>query len=60
VGPRICIGSAFSLLEATLVLAKIMSNFDLEVAPDHPVWPLQRVTLRPGGGLPMVMRRRVT
>ncbi|MGA2126874.1 MAG: cytochrome P450 [Xanthobacteraceae bacterium] len=57
-GPRICIGSAFSLQEATLVLAKITSNFDLEVAPGHPVWPLQRVTLRPRGGLPMVVRRR--
>jgi cytochrome P450 len=58
-GPRICIGSAFALQEATLVLAKIMSNFHLELAGDHAVWPLQRVTLRLRGGLPMMVRRRV-
>jgi cytochrome P450 len=58
-GPRICIGSAFSLQEATLVLAKIMHQFELTLVPDHAVWPLQRVTLRPRGGLPVIVRRRV-
>jgi cytochrome P450 len=58
-GPRICIGFAFSLQEATLVLAKIMHHFELKLAPNHAVWPLQRLTLRPRGGLPMVVRHRV-
>jgi cytochrome P450 len=58
VGPRICIGSAFALQEATLALATIMKNFRLELAPGHEVWPVQRVTLRPRGGLPMVISRR--
>jgi hypothetical protein len=26
--------------------------------PGRPVWPVLRVTLRPDGGLPMVVRRR--
>jgi cytochrome P450 len=52
-GPRICIGAAFALQEATLVLAAIMRSFRLRMAPGFPVWPLQRVTLRPRGGLPM-------
>jgi cytochrome P450 len=57
-GPRTCIGSAFALQEATLVLAVIMSRFSLTLAPRHAVWPLLRVTLRPAGGLPMTVRRR--
>jgi cytochrome P450 len=57
-GPRTCIGSAFALQEATLVLAVIMSRFTLTLAPRHAVWPLLRVTLRPEGGLPMTVRLR--
>jgi cytochrome P450 len=57
-GPRICIGNGFALQEATIVLATIMQGFDLQLCPGHAVWPLQRVTLRPAGGLPMAVRRR--
>ncbi len=57
-GPRTCIGSAFALQEAILVLATIVHHFRLELAPGHHVWPLLRVTLRPAGGLPMMARPR--
>jgi cytochrome P450 len=57
-GPRICIGASFALQEATLVLGTIMRNFRLQVAPGFSVWPLQRVTLRPRGGLPMLITAR--
>jgi cytochrome P450 len=56
-GPRICIGSTFALQEATLALAILMRDFSLDIAPGHVVWPVQRVTLRPRNGLPMVIRR---
>jgi len=58
VGARICIGSAFALQEATLILAGIIKHFTLELKPGHSVWPLHRVTLKPKGGLPMVLRNR--
>ena len=58
-GPRICIGATFAIQEATIVLAAIMRNLDLELAPGHAVWPVLKVTLRPKGGLPMIVRRRV-
>ena len=58
VGMRTCIGAAFALQEATLVLATIMRHFVLEPVPGHVVWPLLRVTLRPAGGLPMTIARR--
>jgi cytochrome P450 len=57
-GARTCIGSVFALQEATLVLANIVKNFRLELAPGSSVWPLLRVTLRPDNGMPMVIRQR--
>lgn len=55
-GPRTCVGSTFALQEATIVLATVIKNFSLQLAPGHKVWPLLRVTLRPAGGLPMIIR----
>ena len=57
-GPRGCIGTVFALQETVLAAAAIARNFDLAVAPGHKVWPVHRITLRPRGGLPMIVRRR--
>ena len=57
-GPRICIGAGFALQEAIILLAAITRRFRLDLAPLHEVRPVQRVTLRPQGGLPMILRRR--
>jgi cytochrome P450 len=57
-GPRKCIGSAFALQEATLVLAVIARHFGFQLQPGHAVWPALRVTLRPASGLPMILRKR--
>ena len=58
IGPRTCIGSSFALQEATIVLAVLMRNFDMRLAPEADVWPVQRITLRPATGLPMEIRER--
>jgi cytochrome P450 len=58
VGPRKCIGSAFALQEATLVLAVFARHFRFELKPGHAVWPSLRVTLRPANGLPMTITRK--
>ena len=58
VGPRICIGAAFAIQEASIVIAAIMRHFTLELAPGHVAWPVLKVTLRPKGGLPMIVHRR--
>jgi len=57
-GPRLCIGAMLAMQEASIVIAVIMRNFILELAPGHAVWPQHRVTLRPAGGLPMIVRQR--
>jgi cytochrome P450 len=58
VGPRICIGATFAIQEASIVVATIMRNFSLEMVSGCTPWPMQKVTLRPKDGLPMVVRRR--
>jgi cytochrome P450 len=60
VGPRICVGAQFAMQEAAIVLATLMRHFRPALAPGHAVWPVQKVTLRPQGGLPMILSRRRT
>jgi cytochrome P450 len=57
-GSRVCIGMGFALQEATIFLAMILRDFRLELTPGHEVTPIQRITLRPKGGMPMLLRRR--
>lgn len=55
-GPRMYIRSTFALQEATIVLVAIIRHFSMQLAPGHRVWPILRVTLKPAGGLPMIVR----
>ncbi|RDI60715.1 cytochrome P450 [Microvirga subterranea] len=57
-GPRVCIGASFSLQEAVIVLAAIVQSVRFELVEGHEVAPVQRITLRPSGGLPMRLTRR--
>ncbi|MBR8835618.1 MAG: cytochrome P450 [Stigonema ocellatum SAG 48.90 = DSM 106950] len=55
-GYRGCIGAAFSMYEMKLVLATIMSQFQLALADSHPVHPVRRgITIVPSGGVRMVV-----
>ncbi len=58
VGPRTCVGAAFAMQEAAIILATLLRALRLELAPGHVVWPVQKVTLRPKGGLPMTVTAR--
>lgn len=57
-GPRICIGMGFAMQEAIILLAHVLKHFELLPVPGHVPEPVQRVTLRPQGGMPMILRRR--
>lgn len=57
-GPRVCIGMGFALQEAIIVLAHLTRVFRFDLAAGHVVRPVQRITLRPQGGMPMTMRKR--
>lgn len=58
VGPRMCIGASFATMEAVLVLATIAQKFQLSIADDYKVEPLPTITLRPKGGIKVVLVRR--
>ena len=57
-GPRVCIGQGFATQEALAILAAVLANFRLDCAPGAAPAPLQRITLRPRGGMPMLVTRR--
>ena len=54
-GPRICIGMSFAQMEATAVLAVLLSSLRLRLRlrPGYVPQPKLRVTLRPARGMPM-------
>jgi cytochrome P450 len=57
-GPRQCIGNAFALMEASLVLATIAQKYRLRLVPNHPVVPLASITLRPRYGVRVMLESR--
>ncbi len=57
-GPRICIGAAFAMAEAMLILATIAQHFRLHLKPRHPVEPQGLITLRARHGMKMLLERR--
>ena len=58
VGPRVCVGAAFSLQEAVIILASIMRRFEVRPVEGFAVMPVQRITLRPRDGMRLELRRR--
>ena len=57
-GRRICIGAAFALAEATILLATIAGRYRLTLAPGHRVETQALITLRPRHGMKMQVVRR--
>ena len=57
-GPRICIGAAFAMAEAMIILATIAQRYRLRLKPGFPVEPQGLITLRPRYGLRMTLERR--
>lgn len=57
-GPRVCIGASFALQEATILLATVVRHYRHVLCEGHEVMPIQRVSLRPKGGMPMLAFRR--
>jgi cytochrome P450 len=57
-GKRICIGAAFALAEATILLATLAQRFRLRLVPGHPVEPQGLITLRSRHGMKMLLTPR--
>ncbi len=54
-GPRQCIGNIFAMMEAQLILAVVLSRYDLYLVAGQSIEPLPSVTLRPKHGLRMTL-----
>jgi len=57
-GPRKCIGAAFAMQEAVLLLATIARRFRLQPVEDHVVRLRPAVTLRPADGIKLRLRSK--
>jgi cytochrome P450 len=58
IGPRVCIGAQFALTEATLVLARLVRQFEIARADNRPVVPVAAITVRPDRPPPFRLRPR--
>jgi cytochrome P450 len=57
-GPRVCLGGAFAMMEAVLVLAAVAQRFQFTLAPGQRISPKPCITLRPEPGIRMVLAER--
>lgn len=59
-GPRVCIGARFAMMEMVIVLACLLRKLRFDFASErHPV-PVMRITLQPDTEVPMRVTRRQT
>ncbi len=57
-GPRICIGMQLAMIEAALVIATVLQEFQIELLPGQVIEPDATFTLRPRNGLKVILRSR--
>lgn len=57
-GPRVCIGAAFALQEAVLILSSIVRRYRLQPVPGHVPQPVGRLTIRSANGVRLNLHRR--
>jgi cytochrome P450 len=57
-GPRVCLGAAFALQEATLILSCMLREFRLAPLPGHTPMPVGRLTIRSDSGVRLRIFRR--
>lgn len=57
-GPRMCIGYSFAMMEAVLILTRVVQQFKLALAPGQQIVPFPSLTLRPKYGVKMNLTKR--
>ena len=57
-GPRLCIGQSFAMLEAVLIFARLLQRLHFRRSPGEAPKPVPSVTLRPAGELLMEIEPR--
>jgi cytochrome P450 len=57
-GPRVCMGAAFALQEATLILACLVRDYRISALSEHEPQPVGRLTIRSANGVRLKLHRR--
>jgi cytochrome P450 len=57
-GQRVCMGAAFALQEATLILASLVREYRISALPDHEPQPVGRLTIRSANGVRLKLHQR--
>jgi cytochrome P450 len=57
-GPRVCMGAAFALQEATLILASLVRKYRISSLSDHEPQPVGRLTIRSANGVRLKLHQR--
>ena len=57
-GPRMCVGARLAMSEALSLLAVWLAQWRFEPLPGHEVRASGSVTLRPAGGMPLILNER--
>lgn len=58
-GPRLCVGARFATVEALTILAHWLREWSFGPTPNRGIRLSGMVTLRPAGGLPLILSRRM-
>jgi cytochrome P450 len=56
-GQRLCLGSHLAMLEARVIVSRVLQRFRLEIMPGFSVEPMPGITLRPRHGLLMTVHQ---
>lgn len=56
IGPRICIGQQFALMEAKVILSLILQSFGFRLSPSYRHVPITAITMRPKHGVHLLLQ----
>ncbi|PNT65553.1 hypothetical protein BRADI_4g44270v3 [Brachypodium distachyon] len=57
IGPRTCAGQNLAMVELKVVLSLLLSRFEFSLSPSYVHRPAFRLTVEPGEGVPLVLKK---